>query len=156
MKANGITGSGEAPAAAGSPGREADSSWIAVVDDDPAVGASLRRFLVVHGLRARAFGSGREFLDACAVGPPACAVVDIHMPGLSGFAVQEQLAARPAPVPVLLISATDSEETMAQVRRAHLAFLHKPFDPQCLLRWVERAALGAASGHDACRQPSLA
>jgi FixJ family two-component response regulator len=61
------------------------SPLIAVVDDETAVGTMLRRALRLAGYEVATFASGQEFLDSLPTCPPTCVILDIHMPGLSGF-----------------------------------------------------------------------
>lgn len=68
---------------------------IAFLDDDEAVRRALTRLIRSLGFEAQAFATGDEFLSSPARREPDCLVLDLHMPHLSGFDVQERLA-RPA------------------------------------------------------------
>ena len=80
------------------------SSWIAVVDDDPAVLRALSRLLRSHAFRARSFGS-EEFLAALPDGLPICLIVDLQMPEMNGLELQQHLVSNGIEIPTILISA---------------------------------------------------
>jgi FixJ family two-component response regulator len=67
---------------------------VFVVDDDPSVRKALRRLCESAGLTVKTYASAREFLDDGAPACPACLVLDVRMPGLSGLDLQAELAAR--------------------------------------------------------------
>ncbi len=61
---------------------------IAVVDDDVQVRTALARLARAAGLAAEAHASGEAFLRSIDDHEPDCGVLDLHLPGLDGFAVQ--------------------------------------------------------------------
>ena len=69
------------------------------MDDEEPVRRALKRLLVSSGITVEAFASGAEFLDSLATRRPDCLVLDLHMPGLSGFDVQARLAQSDDPPP---------------------------------------------------------
>ena len=117
-------------------------TWVAVVDDDAQIRRALVRLLRSEDIKARAFANGAEFLAALDQSLPVCVVMDVQMPGMSGFEVLEQLAQRtpPVAVPALLISAQQSPEIENKaMTHASLGFLTKPMDAQVLLATVCKA-----------------
>ena len=101
---------------------------VVIADDDHSVGRALRRVVTTAGYAAAVFAGGTELLEACASVCPACAVLDVHMPGLDGFEVAERLRAICPTVPLILITAHDTDATR-QWAVAHSAiYLRKPFD----------------------------
>src|SRR6266852_7457350 len=110
------------------------ASLISIVDDDLPVRRALRRLIQAAGYTVETFASAREFLDASPVGRTSCLVLDIHMDGMSGFELAEQLAADRAAIPIIFITAHDSTPTRERARRAGVAgYLPKPFDESALL-----------------------
>jgi len=77
---------------------------VFIVDDDEAVRDSTAMLLAAGGFTVEAFATGADFLTACNGHGVGCAVIDIHMPGMDGFAVVEALRARNAAVSVILIT----------------------------------------------------
>ena len=67
---------------------------IAVVDDESPVRTMLCRVLRLADYQVTAFASGEEFLDSLTARLPACAILDVHMPGVSGIEAAKQIATR--------------------------------------------------------------
>ena len=119
--------------------------FIAVVDDESPVRTMLGRLLRLADYHVTAFASGEDFLASLAAQLPACAILDIHMPGLSGLDVQSRLRAADIRVPVVFITASDDsslDRSAAEVGAVRL--LRKPFSSEELLEAVG-IALGARS-----------
>ena len=114
---------------------------IAVVDDDESVRKALKRLLRAANLDADTFASGREFLDSLAAQVPDCIVLDLHMPGMNGLDIQQQLARGALRVPIVVITGHDEPQTRAQCLSAGAAaYLRKPLDDEALLDAIHRAA----------------
>lgn len=113
---------------------------VVVVDDDDAVRDSLRTLLELRYGAVECYATGAEFLARTAGRSIGCLVLDINMPGLSGFDVLEALVARKQQVPTIIITAR-SDGAMRQ--RAHEigvhAFLDKPVEPKSLMAAINRA-----------------
>ena len=77
---------------------------IAIVDDDPSVRRALHRLVRSAGYTVQTFASAHEFLDSLPGRRAACLVLDIHLDGMSGFDLQEHLAADGVGVPVIFIT----------------------------------------------------
>jgi FixJ family two-component response regulator len=113
---------------------------VIIVDDDPSVRRSLRRLLGAAGYEVSTFASAEEFLGIGDIDSPACLVVDVRMPGKTGFDLKEILVARGIDVPVIFISGHDDPETEVKAMRAGaVRFLAKPMDAQALLDAVDHA-----------------
>lgn len=114
---------------------------IAVVDDEAPLRKAIWRGLRLADYDAAQYGSGEEFLGSLRGGLPACAVLDIHMPGLSGFDVESRLRSQGLQVPVVLITASDEPALQRQAEAIGVPLLRKPFPMQTLLDAV-RSAVG--------------
>ncbi len=115
---------------------------IAVVDDDPSVVKSLARALRLAGYEVATFGSAQAFLGAGSPLLPQCLVLDVHMPEMTGFELQDRLTAQGCCVPIIFVTAQDTPQTQTRARQAgSFGFFVKPFDPQALL-----GAIGEAVG----------
>lgn len=116
------------------------SPWVAVVDDEAAIRRALLRLLRSAGIAARAYASGAELLAELQSGDgperpiPYCVVLDLHMPGMSGFELQERLAVLLPHTGVIAVTGHHSAETRARVLRANpVAYMLKPMNDQLLL-----------------------
>ena len=119
---------------------------IAIVDDEAPVRVALRRLLRLADYEVAAFASGEAFLASLTARRPACVILDVHMPELSGFDVQAQLCAAHRDVPVVFITASDDLALDQKVREAGgVRLLRKPFSNQELLE-----AVGAALRSKPC------
>jgi FixJ family two-component response regulator len=114
--------------------------FIAVVDDESPVRTMLGRVLRLADYRVNAFASGEEFLASLTARLPACAILDVHMPGLSGLDVQARMRATRIEVPVVFITASDdlALDSLA-LEAGAVGLLRKPFSSDELLE-----AVGAA------------
>jgi FixJ family two-component response regulator len=112
------------------------TKMVAIVDDDDLVRGALQGMLKSVGLPSRAFASAEEFLmsrEEC----PACLIVDIRMPGMSGLELQARLNAEHCRIPIIFITAHGDEKMRMQALRAGaVEFLAKPFDDEILLESV--------------------
>jgi len=117
-----------------------ESTLVAVVDDEAPVRAALGRLLRLAGYQVAAFESGEQFLASLVLRPPACVLLDVNMPGLSGLQVQARLLADRVALPVVFITASDdpSVERLA-LEAGGLRVLHKPFGNDELLAAVRVA-----------------
>lgn len=119
------------------------SLLISIVDDDLSVRRALRRLVRSAGYTVETFASAREFLDSSPSGRTACLVLDIHLDGMSGFELSEQLAEDRTAIPIIFITAHDDTLTRERVGRAGVvAYLPKPFDEQALLDAIATAVHG--------------
>src|SRR5262249_36559864 len=113
---------------------------IAVVDDDTRVLKALRRLLETAGFDVNTYATGAGFVSDISLHPPNCVVLDLHMPDMNGFAVQEVLAGRGTSVPVIASTGQDSPEAYERVmRNGAKAYLCKPVDAEALLGAIRDA-----------------
>lgn len=109
-------------------------SMIYIVDDDSSVRASLQDLLASVGLASMAFGSAREFMEAELPDAPACLILDVRMPGLSGLDFQQEMARLNILIPVVFITAHgDIPMSVKAMKAGALEFLTKPLREQDLL-----------------------
>jgi len=114
--------------------------YVAVVDDEASVRTALGRLLRLADYEVTAFASGDAFLASLAARLPACAVIDIHMDGLSGFETKARLTAAHADVPVVFITASDDAALERSVADAGgVTLLRKPFSNDALIEAVDTA-----------------
>jgi FixJ family two-component response regulator len=110
------------------------------VDDDHAMRVSMGGVLRSAGLRVEAFSSAEDFLKRKRPDSPACLVLDVHLPGLSGFDLQRQLAAFEVPLPIIFVTGYGDIAMCVHAMKAGAAdFLTKPFHARDLLRAITLA-----------------
>ncbi|SEA39133.1 Response regulator receiver domain-containing protein [Variovorax sp. YR216] len=109
----------------------------------------LGRVLRLADYRVAAFASGEDFLaslTSATAEQPTCAILDIHMPGLSGFEVQARLRAARRRIPVVFITASDEASLERTALEASgIRLLRKPFSSDDLL---EAVGIAMAQGND--------
>ncbi len=113
---------------------------VLVVDDDESVLDSLRLLFESAGYRSTGFGSAEELLESGLVESACCLILDIELPGMSGFALQEVLTASRTPVRVIFITGHDRPGMEAQaLSLGAMAYLRKPFVGQAILDAIQPA-----------------
>jgi DNA-binding response OmpR family regulator len=101
---------------------------VLVVDDEPGIRTAMARGLTAEGMEVVALADGRAALEAAVTGSFDAIVLDIILPGLSGYRVLEQLRAAGVDTPVLLVSAKDGEFDQADgLDLGADGYLVKPF-----------------------------
>lgn len=112
---------------------------VFVVDDDDAVRDSVCLLLDANGIRCHGFSSGEALLDAAAASPPSCIILDLHMPGISGFALLQRFAeTADAPQIVVLSGALDPATRIRASEMGAFALLEKPVSATALLSAIRR------------------
>lgn len=113
---------------------------VYVVDDDASIRESLSSLLRSAGMRVEVFPSALAFLDQTRFDPFACVVLDVRMPGLDGFGLQERLAAIGQDIPIIFITGHGEVPLAVRAMRAGaIDFLNKPFEDTDLLGAIELA-----------------
>lgn len=116
---------------------------ISIIDDDDSLRSALVGLLRSYGYVASGYATAEEYLGA-APGSD-CIVTDIHMPGLSGIELKEELSRRGDRTPVIMITARSEPGLEARARASGAAcFLRKPFDTGELVGCIESALAAAA------------
>jgi FixJ family two-component response regulator len=111
---------------------------ICIVDDDEGIRSSLENYLRAAALDVRTFASAESFLASPARGETKCLVTDLHMPGLGGFGLQEELNRVGRCFPVIVMTAYPSTTAREEsAKQGAAAFLAKPIDPDALLEKIE-------------------
>ncbi|MGZ6075502.1 MAG: response regulator transcription factor [Isosphaeraceae bacterium] len=117
---------------------ETEGRLIAIVDDDRLIRMSLERLLKSAGLTAKSFESAEDYLDEVDHSDICCIILDIGLPGMSGFELHSRLAAEPNRLPVVFISAHDEPEVENKaIQAGAIAYLSKPFEDDALLNAVQ-------------------
>jgi FixJ family two-component response regulator len=117
---------------------------IAIVDDEDCIRKALERLLRSAGMKIASFRSGEEFLESLEICQPDCAILDLHLPGLSGLEVQQFLRRNRIGVPCIIMTGRDEPETGEQILASGAnGYLIKPFDQRALLKIICAAVQAA-------------
>lgn len=114
---------------------------VYIVDDDPSVRKGLGRLLKSNGYDVFLFESANEFLDTCSIcQTPVCLLLDMKMPGLDGFDLQQKLNKKGYALPIVFITGYgDIHMSVKAMKKGAIDFLTKPFDEKDLLNAVQEA-----------------
>ena len=111
-----------------------------VVEDDSSMRETLTDLITSVGLSVEAFKSAREFLEHRRRDAPACLVLDVRLPGLSGLELQRELLRTEAPIPIIFITGHgDIPMSVRAMKEGAVEFLAKPFRDQDLLDAIQHA-----------------
>jgi FixJ family two-component response regulator len=113
---------------------------VIVIDDDRQIRDGLHSLIRSVGLRAETYASAQEFLDARRPDAPACLVLDVRMPGLSGLDLQQKLSEAEMEIPIIFITGHgDIPMSVRAMKDGAHEFLTKPVRGQDLLDAVQKA-----------------
>lgn len=113
---------------------------VIIVDDEAAVRDSLDSLFRSIGLQTSCFGSPAELLAASLPTVPACIILDVRLPGISGLDFQDQLAKRGINLPIVFMTGHgDIPMTVRAMKAGAVDFLAKPFREQDMLDAVAAA-----------------
>jgi FixJ family two-component response regulator len=128
---------------------ESLSPTVYLVDDDPDVLKAIDRLLQSVGLRVVTFLSPQQFLEDYDRNAPACLVLDLALPGLSGLELQRTLEQEASTLPIIFLTGRGSIASSVQAMKHGAAdFLTKPVDDTDLI-----AAIHAALARDEALRP---
>src|ERR1700756_3250213 len=114
-------------------------SQIYVVDDDIAVRESVGRLIRSAGMNVKAFATVQEVLANLGKERPSCLVLDIQLPDMDGFELQEQLARKDLQIPIIFLTGHgDIPMSVRAVKAGAVDFLTKPFDDEALLTAIRQ------------------
>lgn len=113
---------------------------VFIVDDDDAVLDSIAQLVMSVGLNVATFRSAQEFRDGFNPERPGCLVLDVRMAHTSGLALQEELNAIGARIPIVFISGHgDIPVAIKAIKAGAVDFVQKPYHEQQLLDSINEA-----------------
>jgi len=113
---------------------------IYVVDDDESIRKALTMLFISAGMEVKAFEAAEDLLKCQLREQNTCLISDLKLKGLSGLELQQQLAKRGIKIPVIFLTAFDSNEIRQQAKQAGAAgYFRKPVDDQALLDTIHWA-----------------
>jgi FixJ family two-component response regulator len=117
-----------------------EKSTIHVVDDDVSFRRAVTRLLRAAKYEVRSYASAAEFMSTDASPSPGCILLDLKMPGASGFDVQQSLAKTEERLPIIFLTGHgDIPASVRAMKAGAVDFLTKPVQRDALLRAVESA-----------------
>jgi DNA-binding NtrC family response regulator len=115
-------------------------SQIYVVDDDVSVREAVGGLIRSAGLGVRTFASAQGMLASLRKERPSCLVLDIQLPDINGFELQQELASKDIQIPIIFLTGHgDIPMSVRAIKAGALEFLTKPFDDEYLLEAIRSA-----------------
>lgn len=112
---------------------------VYVVDDDEAIRTLWIWLMQTNGMDVQTFASATDFIDGYRPHEPACLVLDLHLPGMSGLELQEYLKGRGIEIPILFVSAHGNVPTaVSAIKGGAVDFIQKPFSYKEVLQVIRR------------------
>lgn len=113
---------------------------VHLVDDDDRVLRALRRLLQTAGHQVEEHRNAEEFLGRHDATKPGCVILDVGLPGMDGFGLQQALGSTSAEMPVIFLTGCgDIPTTVRAMKAGAIDFLTKPVDASALLAAVSQA-----------------
>jgi DNA-binding NtrC family response regulator len=115
-------------------------SQIYVVDDDVSVREAVGSLIRSAGLSVKTFSSAQEMLASLRKEVPSCLVLDIQLPDINGFELQQELAIKDIQIPIIFLTGHgDIPMSVRAIKAGALEFLTKPFEDEYLLEAIRKA-----------------
>jgi len=115
-------------------------SIVFVIDDDPSIREAIESLIRSVGMHIQTFASAQDFMASTRPDAPACLVLDVRMPGLSGLDLQRELLDSDIRIPIIFITGHgDIPMSVRAMKAGAVEFLTKPFRDQDLLDAISQA-----------------
>jgi FixJ family two-component response regulator len=115
-------------------------SRISIVDDDASIRGALTSLMRSVQLDVEAFASAEEFLASERLHDTSCLILDVNLPGMSGFELQNHLNAERRGIPIIFITAqADEASRQRALRGGAIDFLGKPVRCEPLFKAMRAA-----------------
>ena len=117
-----------------------EQSKIAIIDDDDALRDALLVLVTAAGWQADGYASAEAFLASLDGERPACALIDVRLPGMDGMELFRSLSAAAPDLPVVILTGHgDVPMAVEALKSGATDFIEKPFDPDRLLSSLRQA-----------------
>jgi FixJ family two-component response regulator len=125
------------------------NSAIFLIDDDARMRRAITRLLSTYGYDVKAYASAREFLAEKIPSAPACLILDLKMPDISGLYVQQVLAQGDSCFGIIFVSGqADVTSSVLAMKGGAIDFLTKPFDDTQLISAIQVALDRSQKTHE--------
>jgi FixJ family two-component response regulator len=113
---------------------------VTIVDDDASIREALKSLMRSIRLDAEAFASAEEFLASDRLHDSACLILDVYLPGMSGFELQNRLNLEHRTIPIIFITAHADEISRQRALKAGaIELLGKPVRRETLFNALQTA-----------------
>jgi FixJ family two-component response regulator len=113
---------------------------ISIVDDDASIREALKSLMRSVRFNVEAFASAEEFLASDRLNDTACLILDVNLPGMSGFELQNHLHVERRGIPIIFITAhADDVSRQRALKSGAVEFLSKPVRRETLFKAIESA-----------------
>jgi FixJ family two-component response regulator len=113
---------------------------ISIVDDDASIREALKSLMRSVRFNAEAFASAEEFLASERLNDTACLILDVNLPGMSGFELQNHSDVQLRGIPIIFITAhADDASRQRALKSGAVEFLSKPVRRETLFKAIESA-----------------
>ncbi len=117
---------------------------ISIVDDDVSIREALKGLMRSARFNAEAFASAEDFLASESLHATSCLILDVTLPGMNGFELQNRLQAEGRGIPIVFITAhADEASRQRALKGGAIEFLSKPVRWEPLFNAIESAMNGA-------------
>jgi two-component system response regulator FixJ len=111
-----------------------------VVDDDESICTLWRWLMESNGIAVQTFATAAEFIENYRPDGPACLVLDVHLPGMSGLQLQEYLTQKGIEIPIVFVTGHgDVPTAVSAIKGGAVDFIEKPFSYRDVLAIIKRA-----------------
>lgn len=122
---------------------DSSATRVAIVDDDPTYGRAVARLLRAAGMVARTFASAEEYLGADPADASDCLLLDVQLGGMSGFDLQDRIAASASRPAIVFISGVTEAWIQERAAGSGCAFVRKSDPGRFLIEAIARAVSGS-------------
>jgi FixJ family two-component response regulator len=113
---------------------------ISIVDDDESIREALKSLMRSARYDVEAFASAEEFLASERLNDTACLILDVNLPGMSGFELQNRLNSERRAIPMIFITAhADDASRQRALKSGAIDFLGKPVRCEPLFKAIHSA-----------------
>ena len=113
---------------------------MSIVDDDASIREALKRLMRSARFNVEAFGSAEEFLASGRFNDTACLILDVYLPGMNGFDLQDRLRRDGLEIPIVFITGQRDEALGSHlIKLGAVECLSKPFSEVDLEQAVHAA-----------------
>jgi FixJ family two-component response regulator len=113
---------------------------ISIVDDDASIREALKSLMRSVRFNVDAFGSAEEFLASERVHDTSCLILDLYLPGMSGFELQSRLNSEHRNIPIIFITAhADDASRQKALQGGAIDLLGKPVRREPLFKAIQSA-----------------